>query len=174
MLWNCIIILLFANIVKLTEVTIPSLTQKKGLQAHSLHTRVSRQPCRNKAWVVFGENRAGENGDLGTVPCWQGKGSTKDTNRNSSGTPFLFSSVPCYKECIFCLTADPLLFSAALGGFCSGFVFFKLQIQQGTVSNPAFGAVVQSGYCSLKNWVLMLSWSPRYSLTFNWHCKTSA
>ena len=131
MLRNCIIILLFANIVKFIEVTIPSLTQKKGLQAHSLHTRVSWQPCRNKAWVVFREeNRAGENGDLYPVPCWQWKGSTKDTNKNSSGTPFVFSSVPCYKECIFCLTADPLLFRYAAcaarggvgGGVCLGFL----------------------------------------------------
>lgn len=26
------------------------------------------------------------------------KGSTKDTNRNSSGTPFVYSSVPCYLQ----------------------------------------------------------------------------
>lgn len=157
MLWNCIIILLFANIVKLLEVTIPFFTQKKGLQAHSLHTRVSWQLCRNKAWVVFREeSRAGENRDLYTVPCWQGKGSTKDTNKNSSGTPFVFSSVPCYKECIFCLTADPLFRYTAwaalgwgrgargdVGGF--GVVFFLIANTTRDCLRPSFW-----GYCSVR------------------------
>lgn len=42
------------------------------------------------------------------------KGSTKDTNRNSSGTPLVYSSVPCYLQgmhffFLFCLMAGPLM-----------------------------------------------------------------
>lgn len=68
----------------------------------------------------------------------------------------MFSSVPCYKECIFCLTADPLFRYTAwaalgwgrgargdVGGFGVG--FFLIANTTRDCLRPSFW-----GYCSVR------------------------
>ena len=62
------------------------------------------------------------------------------------------SSVPCYKRCVFCVTADPLLFRDAACSALGGLVFLIANTRD--CLRPSFWA--QSGCCSLKRWVPML------------------
>lgn len=157
MLWNCVISLLFANIVKLFEVTIPSVTQKSPLECHDTH--VVTRP----GWCL-GRRTEQVRTDLHVVLCWQGRVAPKILV-SSSGTSFVFSSVPCYRECrSSAVQMCSLCCSGLVGWFVNG------KYNKGLSPPQVLRLLFKSGYCSLENWVLMLSWSQKYSLTFTWHC----
>lgn len=74
------------------------------------------------------------------------KGSTKDTNRNSSGTPFVYSSVPCYLQGMHFLLPHGRSSVVLMCSLCCSFFVDLFFFIANMTTNPTLGANARSSF----------------------------